>query len=300
MKRLPGVLDVVRFGAAEARVGLVIEVPHGATEVSDFDALLAQMRGPQPDGLVEFFNVNTDIGAPELAAAVAESLSSEERAVLVLRCRIPRTFVDTNRNLDVDASTADTSVLSGRVSPGLPPWITDPRDQALLVDLHRRYTEAVRAIQGDALPAAGLLLLHSYAPRSVDVEVTSEIVEDLRAAYTPDKADTWPLRPAIDVIHQMADGTSLAPAGFVEAMSRAFAGVEEVGDNLTYPMHPSAMGYHQAIRWPGRVACVEVRRDLLADPFVPLRPCSISSHKVARLAAPLSAALASAGLVSAP
>jgi len=287
----PGVYDFGRFGAEDDPVGLLIEVPHGATETSDFSDLAAKLQGPQPEGLVEFFHVNTDVGAPELAAAVARSLAEPGCAVGVLRCRIPRTFVDTNRRLDLDPAEAETNALSGRVTPGLAPWVTAPEDQRLLVELHQSYTEAAEAILSSALPRAGLLLLHSYAPRSVDVEVTERIVEDLRAAYAPDKAESWPLRPAIDVIHRLPDGRSLAPEGMVDALVVAFDGVEAIGDNLTYPLHPVTMGHHHAVRWPGRVLCLEVRRDLLADPFVPLHPVEISPSKVERLAVPLARAL---------
>ncbi|MEM1022171.1 MAG: N-formylglutamate amidohydrolase [Myxococcota bacterium] len=284
---IEGVLDVERFGPAEGSPDLVIEVPHGATETQDYLRLEARLQGEQPADLVAFFHVNTDVGAPELATSVASKLSARGVAVLVLRCRVPRTFVDTNRRLDTDPGLAETNAVSGRITPGLAPWLTQPEDQALLVELHRQYTLAVEAVLADALPQAGLLLLHSYAPRSVDVEVTERIVDDLRAAYEPDKAETWPLRPPIDLIHRLPDGRSLQPVGFFEALNRAFDGVELVGDNLSYPLHPVTMAHGHAIRWPGRVVCLEVRRDLLADPFVPLKPVRISSCKVDRLARPL-------------
>jgi predicted N-formylglutamate amidohydrolase len=288
---IPGVLDVERFGAEDEPPRLVIEVPHGATEDGDFSALAAQLEGPHPEGLIEFFHVNTDVGAPELARAVARSFSDRAGPVIVLRCRIPRTFVDTNRSLGVDPASVQTSALAGRVTPGVAPWLTRPEDQRRLVELHRTYTEAVDSIVSAALPRAGLLLLHSYAPRSVDVEVSEKIVDDLRAAYGPDQAERWPLRPPIDVIHRLPDGTSLAPDGAIDALARAFDGVEPVGDNVTYPLHPVTMGYHHAARWPGRVLCLEVRRDLLADPFVPLRRVTIAPEKVDRLAGPLVEAL---------
>lgn len=288
---MPGILDVQRFGPEDAPLRLVIEVPHGATEAADFAGLETQLVGPQPDGLIEFFNVNTDVGAPELAAAVARRLVGRA-SVIVLRCRIPRTFVDTNRCLNEDVQSVETSAVAGRVTPGLAPWLSDPADQRHLVQLHQAYTEAVDSVLRAALPSAGLFLLHSYAPRSVDVRVSDRIVEDLRAAYAPDAVDAWPLRPPIDVIHRLPDGTSLAPEGAVETLRRAFEGVESVGDNLTYPLHPVTMGYHHAVRWPGRVLCLEVRRDLLADPFIPLQPATISPAKVERLANPLARALA--------
>jgi hypothetical protein len=42
---------------------------------------------------------------------------------------------------------------------------------------------------------------------------------------------------------------------------------------------------------PGYVLCLEVRRDLLADPFEPFAEMRIGATQVARLARPLAAAL---------
>jgi hypothetical protein len=51
------------------------------------------------------------------------------------------------------------------------------------------------------------------------------------------------------------------------------------------------LGFHHAARWPGRTLCVEVRRDLLADPWDPFVEMVISPTHTARLAAPLAAAI---------
>src|SRR5512140_2195731 len=97
---IDGVLDVQITRGARARpdgaLDLVIEVPHGATTTADFTTLAAKLTSPLPDGLVDFFHVNTDAGAPELAQAIAERFVADEpaRSVAVLRCRIPRTFID--------------------------------------------------------------------------------------------------------------------------------------------------------------------------------------------------------------
>ena len=295
LRSTPDLLDIERFGDAEASPDLVIEVPHGATETADFTRLAAELEGPHPEALIEFFHVNTDAGAPELARRVAEALvrDGRARAVTVLRCRIPRTFIDTNRRLDPRpaAEPGALPALAGRVTPGLMPWVTTLRDEALLVGRHAAYTRAVADLLQSALPRAGLLLLHSYAPRSIDVDVTPGIVRDLRAAYAPERIETWPLRPPLDVIHRAPDGGSRAPEGFVARLLEAFDGIEPVGDDLTYPLHPATMAYAHVERWPGRVACLEVRRDLLASDFVPLRPVLIAEEKVRRLAEPLARAL---------
>src|SRR5262245_51757336 len=97
---IPGALDVALVrgphAAPDAPLDLVIEVPHGATATADFTALAAQLTSPLPDDLVAFFHVNTDAGAPELAMAIAERFVADEpaRTASVLRCRIPRTFID--------------------------------------------------------------------------------------------------------------------------------------------------------------------------------------------------------------
>lgn len=161
---ISGILDVevMRGARAGAAIDLLIEVPHGATASADFTHHAAALASPLPAGLIDFFFVNTDAGAPELGLAIAARLG---RPAIVLRCRIPRTFIDTNRRLD---ATAD-ELRAGKVTPGVPPWITAPGDRAHLAAAYDRYVAAVRAAR-DALPPDGaLLLLHSYAPRTVDV-----------------------------------------------------------------------------------------------------------------------------------
>lgn len=290
---IPGVLDVdVVRGAAPngAAPDLVIEVPHGATRTVDFTSLAAELKSPLPDALVDFFHVNTDAGAPELAAAVARRLVALDpsRTVAVLRCRVPRTLIDCNRR--IDASPADFK--EGKVTPGLMPWVTHADDRALLRARYDAYVGAVRAAVAAAMPAGAVLMLHTYAPRSVDVEVDADIVKNLRRAYQPEVEPTWPLRPEVDVIGRGLDGTSYAPAPVVDALRAGMAAVGvTVADGETYPMHPSTMAWEHASAWPGRTLCVEVRRDLVADPFEPFAQMRIGEAKVARLAGPMAEAL---------
>lgn len=293
LSSLSGILDVTLERGAAARHGtldLVIEVPHGATATADFARVAAQLTSPLPDGLVDFFHVNTDAGAPELAAAIAQQLVAAHpaRTIAVLRCRIPRTFIDCNRR--IDAPLAEFA--AGKVTPGLMPWITTAADRALLRAAYDRYVAAV----GDALsglgPDGAVLLLHSYAPRSVDVAVDLQIVPQLRAAYQPDRATTWPLRPEVDVIGREVDGTDRAPAAVVTALRSELAAIGiAVADSATYPLHPSTLAWGHVMARPGRALCVEVRRDLLADPFEPFAEMRIGAAKVALLAAPIAAAL---------
>jgi hypothetical protein len=137
-----------------------------------------------------------------------------------------------------------------------------------------------------------MLMLHTYAPRDVDVEVDHDIGPKLRRAYLPEVEPTWPLRPAVDVISRALDGTSHAPAAVVEALREELAAIDlAVGDGATYPLHPSTLAWDHVMARPGRALCVEVRRDLLAAPFEPFAQMTIAADKVARLVGPFASAL---------
>jgi hypothetical protein len=278
---IPGIVDVHRFGTGAP--DLVIEIPHGATSTEDFTSLAAKLTSPLPDGLIDFFHVNTDAGAPELGLAIAKRFVEVEpaRSALVLRCRIPRTFIDCNRRIDA----APEDFKAGKVTPGLMPWITTDADRELLRGLYDRYVGAVR----DAVrEASAVLLLHTYAPRTVDVEVDANIGPNLRRAYQPDVEPTWPLRPEIDVISRGVDGTDYAPTAVVAALREQLPGV---ADSATYPLHPSTLAWDHVMALPRRALCVEVRRDLLADPFEPFVQMKIGTEKVDRLVEPFVRAL---------
>jgi predicted N-formylglutamate amidohydrolase len=295
---IPGLLDVAlvrgAHAAPDAALDLVIEVPHGATATADFTALAAQLTSPLPDDLVAFFHVNTDAGAPELAMAIAERFVADEpaRRAAVLRCRIPRTFIDCNRRIDVTPDAAPDEFVAGKLTPGLMPWITTAEDRARLRAAHERYVACVREAIAALATDGALLLLHSYAPRTVDVEVDLDIVASLRRAYQPDRASSWPLRPEVDVIGRALDGTSLAPSAVVEALRAELAplGIAPA-DSATYPLHPGTLAHDHVVARPGRALCIEVRRDLLADPFEPFAEMRIAAAKVDRLAAPMARAL---------
>jgi predicted N-formylglutamate amidohydrolase len=292
LQSIPDVVevDVIRGARARDALDLVIEIPHGATRTDDFTSLAARLTSPLPDALVDFFHVNTDAGAPELAVATAQRLVAADptRSVAILRCRIPRTFIDCNRR--VDASPADFK--AGKVTPGLMPWITSPEDRALLRTAYDRYVAAVKDAVAQLAADGAILLLHSYAPRTVDVEVDLKIVESLRAAYRPEVEPTWPLRPELDVIGKALDGTDHAPAAVVQTLRQELAATGlTLADGQTYPLHPSTLAWDHVIAHPGKALCLEVRRDLLADPFEPFAQMRIAASKVDRLAVPLAAAL---------
>ncbi|CAN5912799.1 hypothetical protein BH11MYX3_BH11MYX3_24620 [soil metagenome] len=285
-------VTIVRGTSARADAGLdlLIEIPHGATRTEDFERLAAQLTSPLPDALVDFFHVNTDAGAPELALATAQQVvaAAPDRSVGIVRCLIPRTFIDCNRRIDADPA----EFKAGKVTPGLMPWITSPEDRALLRAAYDRYVGVVHDAAARLAGDGAMLLLHSYAPRTVDVEVDLAIVTSLRAAYEPAIEPTWPLRPELDVIGKALDGTDHAPAAVVEALRRGMAaGALTVAEGDTYPLHPSTLAYAHVMARPGRALCLEVRRDLLADPFEPFAQMRIAPAKVDRLAVPLAAAL---------
>ncbi|MFO0748257.1 MAG: N-formylglutamate amidohydrolase [Myxococcota bacterium] len=295
---IPDVLDALVVRGADAPadasgappVDLLIEVPHGATATSDYTSLARLMTSPLPDGLVDFFHVNTDTGAPELAEALARRFVSAEprRSVGIIRCRIPRTFIDCNRV--VDASAEDFK--AGGVAPGLMPWVVSAEDQALLRARYDAYTAAVRAASAALAPDGAMLLLHTYAPRTVGVQVDFDIVKSLHHAYGPEVVETWPLRPELDVIARGPDGRSHAPEAIVDALRAEYAAIGyALGDSATYPLHPSTMGWEHVMAHPGRAICIEWRRDLFVERFEPFVEAQIDPAHVERLAGPLVRAL---------
>lgn len=135
------------------------------------------------------------------------------------------------------------------------------------------------------------LMLHTYAPRTVDVEVDERIVESLHRAYEPERFLSWPLRPEVDIIGKTMDGTLLAPERLVFELQRSFGDIQlPVSIGSSYPLHPSTMGYHHAIRFPGQTLCLEIRRDLVAAPFDPFVQMHIGTENTIRIAGALASA----------
>jgi predicted N-formylglutamate amidohydrolase len=292
IKSIPGVVETVHLRGSRAPEGparLLIELPHGATETAHYQATRSVLKGPFPEGLSDFFHVNTDIGTPELARAVAAELIERDPtfSVLIVRALIPRTFIDVNRMLGQSRETYK----AGGVTPGVPPYVRDPADLHHLEQLYWTYQEVAMAAFAEVCGSGGqALMLHSYAPRSVDVEVDDQIVQSLRNAYLPDRVEHWPLRPEVDLIGRAPDGSFCADPAQTDRLAAAF---EKIGLSMkisaTYPLHPSTMAYHHAMRYPGQTLCLEIRRDLLAEPFDPFVQMVIGSDKVARLAGALAA-----------
>lgn len=260
---------------------LLVEVPHGADEQAHYDALAARIRSDVPPNLDRFFHVNTDVGAWQLGLRVAQRWieAVPTASALAIRCGIPRTFVDTNRVLGADASAGMT--------PGVPPYITDPEDHALLRGLHASYTATVDAAYAQVCGAGGLALIpHTYAPRTVPITtIDARIVEELERVYQPDVLETCPLRPEIDLITHTPEGEDLSPPGLAE---RLIARLGAIGHHaqrgVSYTLHPSTQGAVWARRHPGQVLCFEVRRDLVTEwePFVAKRLRDDAIDRIAR------------------
>ena len=286
-----GVLEVSAYGPGEPR--LLIELPHGATRRSDYDALHGRLRGALPADLDHFFHVNTDIGSPECAHAIAEALADVGIADAVLRCLVPRTCIDCNR---VVTGSVPGKLIDG-LTPAVAAYIEDDDDRALLDGLHRAYHERTDAAYRRVCGAGGRALqLHSYAPRSVGVErVDAGIVAALHRAYEPEVYATWPERPAVDVICDDLEGQRWADPALVTALRAHFAAIGVAAEeNATYRLHPATMGFQYARAYPQQVLCVELSRGLLADPFVPFAESPISPESVRRMSGPLVRTLAAA------
>ena len=314
---LPGVCEVEVVAAAGARhdasADLLIEVPHGATRRRHFVATRRRLVGEFADDLEQFFFVNTDVGSIECARWVARMVtapaaSSElgevaagagaaaRRAigrVLVLRGLVPRTFIDCNR---VIVGGPSSSLQEG-LTPGLPAYVRRPEDVRTLKSLHAAY-QAMASRAYEAVCGAGgrALILHTYAPRSIRVDAVDEdIVAALHRAYEPAVYETWERRPDVDLISKSADGERLASEDLVRALRERYARIGvEVGENATYRLHQATMGFVHSARYPGQVLCMEISRELLADPFTPFSEMSISQSKARRMAAPIAEALSGA------
>jgi hypothetical protein len=295
---IPEVCDVTLVAGARSRQSappaLLVEVPHGATRAAHFHALRARLRGPFPDGLEDFFFVNTDVGAPELAERVAARFVAQrqETSALVVRCLVPRTFIDCNRV--IDAATKPAASAAGEMTPGVASYVKDPDDLALLFARYAAYREVAERAFELVCGAGGLgVMQHTYAPRSIDVPVDERIVQRLREEYEPHAITKWPLRADLDLIVNAPDGTLLASEILVARVEKSF---QDAGfgtaRNGAYSLHPSSMGHLHARRHPGRTLCIELRRDLLARQFTPFREMESDPVRTERLASSLAAALA--------
>ncbi|MBL8860585.1 MAG: N-formylglutamate amidohydrolase [Planctomycetes bacterium] len=297
---IPGVLElsVARGARAGAAPDLLLEVPHGATRARHFDDLREALAGDYPSDLREFFFVNTDVGAPELAWRVAELVAAAypTRSCVVARCLVPRTFVDCNR--DIDERAIATRSRAGELTPGLQAWVRDPRDREQLLARYAAYRQRLTALYAQVCGGGGrALMVHSYAPRSVDVAVDEDVVQSLRAAYAPERAEAWPLRASIDLIVDTPEGERLADPLLASGARRELeAAGFDVAENGAYALHPASLAHVFSRAHPARTLCLEVRRDHLVRAFTPFEEMPADPARVERVAAPLArASLAALG-----
>ena len=289
-RSIPGVLDARLVRGAQAPEGgppdVLLEVPHGATRAAHFEAVKARMVGAFPPDLADFFFVNTDVGAPEVADRLAALIVAADprQRVLVLRALLPRTFIDCNRVIDADTRPAASQ--AGAFTPGISSYVTDPRDLRSLYELYRAYRETIEQAYAEVCGAGGTaVMVHSYAPRSLDIPVDDRIVERLREEYRPERLVRWPLRVEVDLITTTPEGVRLASAPFVESARAAFLAADfACGTDATYQLHPSTMGCLLAARYPGQTLCLEVRRDLLVAAFTPFQEMTVLPERVDRVA----------------
>lgn len=275
---------------------LLVEVPHGADRAIDYGLLERQLHGPLPAGLADFFFVNTDVGAWALGREIAERViaARPHTVALLVRCLVPRTFVDCNRDLD---TAYGGDLRTGGVTPGIPPYIENPADHALLRQLHARYISLTDDAYEVVMAAGGLAVVpHTYAPRTVGIEkVDHRIVEELHRVYAPDLVDTWPLRAEVDLITKTPEGERRCPEGSVDALVAGFAAEGlSAHEGDTYYLHPVTRAATLSDRYPGRLLCFEARRDLVVQQWTPFAEMQADDDKVARMARPVAAFLAGA------
>jgi hypothetical protein len=289
---IPDICDVAAYrGAAvapNAAFDLLIEVPHGADREAHYLRWKEQLRGALPADLEEFFFINTDVGAWDLGVAVAEQLVARDpaRSVLLIRCLIPRTLIDTNR---VPAQPAG-ELAAGGMTPGLPPYVRDAADHDLLRAAHAAYTAVVEQAMTEVCGAGGLAFVpHTYGPVTMGIErVDDDIVRQIRWACSPEQVGRWPVRAEVDVIHRTGAGDSLAPSLAVEGVVKGYKALGiQVVEGESYYLHESTMGYVWSSRHPGRVLSLEVRRDLLVDAWMPFAEMTVRSEAAARFAGPI-------------
>lgn len=284
---IPGICEITRHGDFVSGRGFLIELPHGATRGVHFEALRGRLRDDYPDDLEQFFFVNTDVGGPECADEIARRLARRGHGVLVVRCLLPRTFVDCNR-------VVGNGLRGEGMTPPVPWFVKDEVDIALLLSMYDRYQALARRCYQSVCGAGGRgLILHTYAPRSVDIDrIDDDIVLRLREAYEPGRFERWPLRPAVDIISENTAGRLLAAEISVETLEREYAAIDIAAAlNATYRLHPETQGFVHSERHPGQLLCIEIRRDLLAEPFDPFREMHIAPANVARMCGPIVTAL---------
>lgn len=290
------VVDVELLRGPSARAGeppdLLIEVPHGADQRAHYEPLRRRLQGDLPADLHLYFNLNTDVGAWAYGRATAQALiaAAPQRSILLLRSLIPRTFVDCNRRVDYQGGRPE----DGGLTAGIPSYVRDERDRALLLELHERYCDSARRAFASVCGAGGLALVpHTYGPRTLGIDaIDDEVISKLRWACEPGRHDTWPLRAEIDLLTRDGEGRLLAPEGLEARLLADFAAAGfGVRANETFNLHASTLAYEWSTTYPGQVLCLEVRRDLLVERWTPFEEMQVVERSCRRVASVLAPAL---------
>lgn len=201
----------------------------------------------------------------------------------MLRCRVPRTLIDCNRRLE--ASEAETA--AGGVTPGLPSYVENPGDRVFLRGLHQSYVAVAEAAWTEVCGRGGFALVpHTYGPHTLPIDrIEHDIVERLRAAHQPEVLRTCPLRPEVDLLLHDMDGRLWAPDDAEELLVEAFSLAGFLAQTgTTYRLHPSTMAWQFATRFPQRSLCLEVRRDLLVERWLPFQEKVVDIAAIERVA----------------
>lgn len=282
------VLEVHRIAGNDAEAdqasSLLVEVPHGADRTRHYERWEKKLSGTLPNGLVDFFHLNTDVGAWDLGVAVANALVHRfpTRSCTLVRCLIPRTFVDCNRPADYEGA-----LNAGGLTPGIAPYIVDAEDKALLLEHHKAYVSATSDLYAEICGRGGHAFIpHSYGPRSLGIEkVDADIVKNLHWACEPGRHDTWPLRAEVDLLTRDPDGNLLCDPRIESDLVSGFAAAGYSPKcNDTYSVHPASLAYTHCVNHPQRVLCAEVRRDLLVDEWTPFAQMRPNAEKIERAA----------------
>ena len=212
-----------------------------------------------------------------------------DRSALLVRCLIPRTFVDANRLDD-----AAESLASGGITAGVAPYVRDPSDIALLLTMHRAYVALIERAYEHVCGAGGFALSpHTYGPRTMGIaKIDDSIVHELRRAHEPEAWASWPVRAEIDLITRTAEGVRHPPEDMVEQVLAGYRALGyETVEGGAYTLHPSTQGYYFSTRYLGQVLCLEVRRDLLVEEYTPFDEMRVRPELADRVAAPLADAI---------
>ncbi len=285
---IPDVVEIHRIAgtatAESTESTLLIDVPHGADRTAHFRNWEGKLKGELPANLADFFHLNTDVGAWDLGVEVAKRFVALEptRAVTLMRCLIPRTFVDCNRPADYAGA-----LKKGGLTPGIAPYITNDVDKELLLQHHRRYIEVTSDAFAAVCGAGGAgFIPHSYGPRTLGIEkVDADIVKNLHWACAPERHDTWPLRAEVDLLTRDPDDKRLCDARIESDLVDAFAKAGYAPKcNDTYSIHPASVAHTHCSTYEDRVLCLEVRRDLLVDEWTPFAEMQPNAEKIARAA----------------